>query len=130
MLRNIIFLFRFQNEIPRRRRLRGRCRASADGAAHRVSARLDCRAPIVAAAQAAALKAAETNAHSAAEGLALARRERDLGQVGAAFVLNAEQTYQQALSGRAQAEAGRYADTAALFQALGGGWWNRSETQP
>ena len=79
---------------------------------------------------AAALKAAETNAHSAAEGLALARRERDLGQVGAAFVLNAEQTYQQALSGRAQAEAGRYADTAALFQALGGGWWNRSETQP
>jgi len=26
-----------------------------------------------------------------------------------------------------QAEASRYADTAALFQALGGGWWNRSD---
>jgi outer membrane protein TolC len=23
-----------------------------------------------------------------------------------------------------QAEANRYSDTAALFQALGGGWWN------
>jgi outer membrane protein TolC len=32
-----------------------------------------------------------------------------------------------------QAEAARYADTAALFQALGGGWWNREngkESQP
>jgi len=28
---------------------------------------------------------------------------------------------------RVQAQAGRYADTAALFQALGGGWWNRSD---
>ena len=26
-----------------------------------------------------------------------------------------------------QAQANRYADTAALFQALGGGWWNRAE---
>jgi outer membrane protein TolC len=26
-----------------------------------------------------------------------------------------------------QAQANRYADTAALFQALGGGWWNRAD---
>jgi outer membrane protein TolC len=26
-----------------------------------------------------------------------------------------------------QAKASRYADTAALFQALGGGWWNRDD---
>jgi outer membrane protein TolC len=26
-----------------------------------------------------------------------------------------------------QAQANRYADTAALFQALGGGWWQRAE---
>jgi outer membrane protein TolC len=26
-----------------------------------------------------------------------------------------------------QAQANRYADTAALFQALGGGWWNRPD---
>ena len=40
-------------------------------------------------------------------------------------VLNAEQTYQQAELALVQAQANRYADTAALFQALGGGWWNR-----
>jgi hypothetical protein len=26
-----------------------------------------------------------------------------------------------------QAEANRYSDTAALFQALGGGWWHRTD---
>ncbi len=40
-------------------------------------------------------------------------------------LLNAEQAYQQAVVNRVQAQANRYADTAALFQALGGGWWNR-----
>jgi outer membrane protein TolC len=30
----------------------------------------------------------------------------------------------------AQARAGRYTDTVALFQALGGGWWNRSDVEP
>jgi len=44
-------------------------------------------------------------------------------------MLNAEQTYQQALINLVQARANRYADTAALFQALGGGWWNRSENK-
>ena len=39
----------------------------------------------------------------------------------------AEQTYQQAMINLVQAIANRYADTAALFQALGGGWWNRSD---
>ena len=29
-----------------------------------------------------------------------------------------------------QAQAARYADTAALFQALGGGWWNRIDVLP
>jgi len=40
-------------------------------------------------------------------------------------LLNAEQTYQQAAINLVQAQANRYADTAALFLALGGGWWNR-----
>ncbi len=39
-------------------------------------------------------------------------------------LLSAEQTYQQAEINLVQAQANRYADTAALFQALGGGWWN------
>jgi outer membrane protein TolC len=45
-------------------------------------------------------------------------------------LLNAQQTYQQALLSLSQAKAARYADTVALFQALGGGWWNRSDVAP
>jgi len=41
------------------------------------------------------------------------------------ILLSAETAYQQALLGRVQAQATRYRDTVALFQALGGGWWNR-----
>jgi hypothetical protein len=33
--------------------------------------------------------------------------------------------YQQALLSLVQAQATRFGDTAALYQALGGGWWNR-----
>ncbi|HZC38061.1 MAG TPA: efflux transporter outer membrane subunit [Sphingomicrobium sp.] len=42
-------------------------------------------------------------------------------------VLNAEQTYQQQRLSLVQAQAARFADTAALFQALGGGWWHQPE---
>jgi outer membrane protein TolC len=41
--------------------------------------------------------------------------------------LSAETTYNQALVTRVQAQANRFSDTVALFQALGGGWWNRKE---
>jgi outer membrane protein TolC len=50
-----------------------------------------------------------------------------LGQVAYVALLNAEQIYQLARITTVQAEAGRLADTAALFQVLGGGWWNRSD---
>jgi NodT family efflux transporter outer membrane factor (OMF) lipoprotein len=62
---------------------------------------------------------------SAAESLDIARTALKLGSVSYLSLLNAEQAYQQALIGLAQAQGNRYADTAALFQALGGGWWNR-----
>jgi outer membrane protein TolC len=42
-------------------------------------------------------------------------------------VLTSEQTYQTAAVALVKARAQRYADTAALFQALGGGWWNRHD---
>jgi NodT family efflux transporter outer membrane factor (OMF) lipoprotein len=42
-------------------------------------------------------------------------------------VLNAEQTYQQQRLGLVQAQAARFVDTAALFQALGGGWWQQPD---
>ena len=52
-------------------------------------------------------------------------RQLELGQIAYLSVLNAENTYQQARLALVQAEANRLADTAALFQALGGGWWHR-----
>jgi outer membrane protein TolC len=42
-------------------------------------------------------------------------------------LLSAEQAYQQALLNLVQAQSNCYADTAALFRALGGGWWNRAD---
>lgn len=55
----------------------------------------------------------------------LARRQHDLGTISFLAVLNAEQAYQQTQLALIQARANRYSDTAALFEALGGGWWNR-----
>jgi NodT family efflux transporter outer membrane factor (OMF) lipoprotein len=57
----------------------------------------------------------------------LTRRQMEVGYVNYLILLNAETTYQQALLTRVQVQATRYGDTVALFQALGGGWWNRKE---
>jgi outer membrane protein TolC len=59
--------------------------------------------------------------------LDLAQTQFQSGYAGYLPLLTAEQTYQQALMNLVQAEANRYADTAALFQALGGGWWHRAD---
>jgi outer membrane protein TolC len=50
-----------------------------------------------------------------------------VGYVNYLALLRAETAYQQTLLTRVQAQAARYGDTIALFQALGGGWWNRKE---
>ena len=73
------------------------------------------------------LKAAATAADAAAVTLDLSQRQQQAGYANTLALLSAEQTYQQALINRVQAQANRYADTAALFQALGGGWWNRAD---
>jgi NodT family efflux transporter outer membrane factor (OMF) lipoprotein len=78
-------------------------------------------------ADAAALRAADRAERSAAVSLAIARKQLEVGDASSLAVLSAEQAYQQALIGRVQAQSNRYADTAALFQALGGGWWNRRD---
>jgi outer membrane protein TolC len=49
----------------------------------------------------------------------------ELGQSGNLALLNAEQAERQARLALIAAEANRLSDSAALFQALGGGWWNR-----
>jgi outer membrane protein TolC len=74
-----------------------------------------------------ALKAAVATETAAMRSLTIALRQLELGQIGYLSLLTAQQTYQQALINRVQVQAGRYADTAALFQALGGGWWNKPD---
>ncbi len=73
------------------------------------------------------LKAQAEAEASARESLALARAQFELGGTSYLALLNAERQAQQAQIGLVQAQAARYADTAALYQALGGGWWHRGE---
>lgn len=73
-----------------------------------------------------ALKAQAESERSASESLTLARTQFSNGAISYLQLLNADRTYQQARLGRVQAQAARLADTVALFQALGGGWWNRT----
>jgi NodT family efflux transporter outer membrane factor (OMF) lipoprotein len=72
-----------------------------------------------------ALVAADASEQAAGRSLAIVRKQLELGQVAYLALLNAEQTYQQAKLALVQAQAARLADTAGLFQALGGGWWSR-----
>jgi len=73
------------------------------------------------------LQAAVVAERAAATSFTIARRRLDLGDTTYVVVLVAELAYQQALLVRVQAQASRFTDTAALFQALGGGWWNRDD---
>lgn len=80
------------------------------------------------------LRALETDARSlraqkraeiaAYKTLVLSQQQYRLGGTNYLILLNAQQQYQQTRINRIRAEATRYTDTAALFQALGGGWWN------
>jgi len=79
---------------------------------------------------AATLKAQRAALRDASETLDLARGQYRLGAITYLILLNAQNSYQQARLAVVQAQAARYADTAALFQALGGGWWNRVDVAP
>jgi NodT family efflux transporter outer membrane factor (OMF) lipoprotein len=74
-----------------------------------------------------ALKAAAAAADAAKVTLDLTTKQMQVGYVNYLALLSAEQAYQQALINLVEAQSNRYADTAALFQALGGGWWNRAD---
>ena len=78
-------------------------------------------------ADAEALKAAAEADTAAQKSFDLARQQRALGTISEVALMSAEQTYRQAEVALVQARASRFADTAGLFQALGGGWWNGSE---
>jgi NodT family efflux transporter outer membrane factor (OMF) lipoprotein len=74
-----------------------------------------------------ALKAAAAAKKAASITLDLARKRYQAGYASYLALLSAEEAYQLAVINLVQAQANRYADTAALFQALGGGWWNRPD---
>lgn len=74
------------------------------------------------------LQAAATAADAAKTSLDIAQRQVKDGYAAPLSLLNAEQAWQQAQISLVQAQANRYADSAALFQALGGGWWHRKDS--
>jgi NodT family efflux transporter outer membrane factor (OMF) lipoprotein len=71
------------------------------------------------------LQADQITETDAQDTLNMTKLQYKVGGVSYLALLNAERVYLQARQTRVQAEAARYADTAALFQALGGGWWNQ-----
>ena len=73
------------------------------------------------------LKSANAAIKAAMKNLTIARQQRDAGAIGYLPILIAELAYQQTLLNLTQSQANRFVDTVALFQALGGGWWNRNK---
>ena len=72
------------------------------------------------------LKAQSNAEAAAAETFDVTQKQFQLGAVNYLSLLNAERQHQEARISLVAAQAARFADTAALFQALGGGWWNRT----
>jgi NodT family efflux transporter outer membrane factor (OMF) lipoprotein len=64
---------------------------------------------------------------AAARSFAIAQRQYALGDISMVALLTAQVTYRQAELTLIQARTARYADSVALFQAVGGGWWNRQD---
>jgi NodT family efflux transporter outer membrane factor (OMF) lipoprotein len=74
-----------------------------------------------------ALKAARDFQRAAKVSLDLAQQQMQTGNANILLLFTAQQSYLQASLQVVQARAARLSDTAALFQALGGGWWNRED---
>lgn len=69
-------------------------------------------------------KAQKQAEQAALANLTLSQKSYQLGAISYLALLNAEQQYQQTVIASTQAQAARYSDTVALFQSLGGGWWD------
>ncbi len=76
------------------------------------------------------LAAQQEAVRAASATLDLSRSQYKLGAITYVTLLNAQRSYAQARLALVQAQAARFADTAALYQALGGGWWNRNDIIP
>ena len=60
--------------------------------------------------------------------LELTRKQWELGRASYLALLDAQRQHAIALAALVNVRGTRYADTAALFQALGGGWWDADRT--
>ena len=68
-------------------------------------------------------------AEAAQTGRDLVQAQYNSGAASYVQLLTADENYQSAAIALVKARAQRYADTAALFQALGGGWWHRADAK-
>ena len=74
-----------------------------------------------------ALQANQSAYDATAQSLKIAHAQLRLGDVSELMVLQAQQANAQARLALVQAQGARYSDSVALFQSLGGGWWNRND---
>lgn len=73
------------------------------------------------------LTAADAARDAARASLTLTQSQYQLGGEPLVAVLNAQTAYQNAAMAEVKARAARLSDTAALYVALGGGWWHRND---
>ena len=71
------------------------------------------------------LKTQDAAVKAAFDALELTQMQYKIGAVSYLPLLISERNYHQTRITQITAQTRRYTDTAALFQALGGGWWNR-----
>ncbi|HEX5282079.1 MAG TPA: efflux transporter outer membrane subunit [Micropepsaceae bacterium] len=64
---------------------------------------------------------------TAQQSLEIIQQQFQAGAIAYLSLLDAQRTYEQARIGLVIAQSNRFADTVALFQSLGGGWWNRED---
>jgi NodT family efflux transporter outer membrane factor (OMF) lipoprotein len=74
-----------------------------------------------------AFEAQSDSLETAKASLNLIQKQYDAGTVSYVSLLTAQQAYAQVRLAYVQTFAARYTDTVTLFQALGGGWWNRAD---
>ncbi|MBV8281970.1 MAG: efflux transporter outer membrane subunit [Candidatus Eremiobacteraeota bacterium] len=72
-----------------------------------------------------AVVSANRAAQAAEKAMRIVLVQKRVGEVSNVAVLTAQQIYEASELTLVQAKTARYTDTVALFQALGGGWWNR-----
>ncbi len=73
------------------------------------------------------LKAQDAAVKAAFDSLELSQLQYKIGAISYLPLLISERNYHQSRITQIAAQTRRYTDTAALFQALGGGWWNREK---